>query len=154
MSDFGFKKQLSDIGFKMQSSDLGFEVQLSQPYEAGLELVTQALKTEGFGVLTHIDVRATLQEKLGADFRPYAILGACNPPLAHRALTADGSAGLMLPCNVTVEATDNGGSLVRIANPESMLRAGGFSNNATLREVASEARARLERVAERLAEAN
>jgi uncharacterized protein (DUF302 family) len=129
---------------------LGFEVFLDQDYESALEIVTQALKTEGFGVLTKIDVRATLKEKLGADFRPYAILGACNPPLAHRALTTDGSAGLMLPCNVTVEAAESGGSLVRIANPETMLQTGGLNENAALRTVAAEARERLERVARRL----
>lgn len=132
-------------------SELGFEVRLRQPYEEGLELVTQALKMEGFGVLTHIDVRATLQEKLGVAFRPYAILGACNPPLAHQALLTDGEAGLLLPCNVTVEASETGGALVRITNPESLLLTGGFREIAALREVALEARARLERVAQWLA---
>jgi uncharacterized protein (DUF302 family) len=129
------------------TDDLGFEVHLRMPYEAALEAVTTALKGEGFGVLTRIDVRATLKEKLGQDFRPYAILGACNPPLAHRALSADGWVGLMLPCNVTVEAEEQNASLVRIANPDMMMQAGSLQENETLRAVAAEARARLERVA-------
>jgi uncharacterized protein (DUF302 family) len=127
--------------------ELGFEVHLGLPYEAALEAVTVALKAEGFGVLTRIDVRATLKEKLGEDFRSYAILGACNPPLAHRALSTDSWVGLMLPCNVTVEAEDQNETLVRIANPEMMMQAGSLQGNETLRQVATEARARLERVA-------
>ena len=129
------------------SEELGFEVNLDVSYEAALEKVTAALKAEGFGVLTRIDVQATLKEKLGADFRPYAILGACNPPLAHRALSTDSWAGLMLPCNVTVEAREQGGTLVHIANPDMMMQAGGLEGNETLRGVAAEARSRLERVA-------
>lgn len=129
------------------AEELGFEVHMSLPYEAALEAVAAALKVEGFGVLTRIDVRATLKEKLGADFRPYAILGACNPPLAQRALSTDSWVGLMLPCNVTVEEEPQGGSLVRIANPVMMMQAGGLQGNELLGEVAGEARARLERVA-------
>ena len=129
------------------SDELGFEVRLELPYEMAMEKVTAALKVEGFGVLTRIDVQATFKEKLGKDFRPYAILGACNPPLAHRALSTDSQAGLMLPCNVTVEAAENGGALVRIANPEMMITVGGLEGNETLRGVAAEARTRLERVA-------
>jgi uncharacterized protein (DUF302 family) len=132
------------------TDELGFEVRLSLPYEAALEKVTAALKAEGFGVLTRIDVKETLKEKLGQDFRPYAILGACNPPLAHRALSTDGRVGLMLPCNVTVEADEQGESVVRIANPEMMLQVGALQGNETLRSVAAEARARLERVTEAL----
>lgn len=127
--------------------ELGFEVRLGLPYEAALEAVTRVLKAEGFGVLTRIDVQATLKEKLGEDFRPYAILGACNPPLAHRALSAQAWVGLMLPCNVTVEAEAQGGAVVRIANPAMMLQTGGLQGNETLAAVANEARARLERVA-------
>jgi len=130
--------------------ELGFEIRLGLPYEAALEAVTAALKVEGFGVLTRIDVRATLKEKIGQDFRPYAILGACNPPLAHRALSSDSWVGLMLPCNVTVEAEAQGGAVVRIANPEMMMQAGGLKGNQVLQEVAIEARARLERVTEAL----
>jgi uncharacterized protein (DUF302 family) len=132
----------------LMSDAIGFEVHLDQPYERALELVTAALKSQGFGVLTHIDVKTTLKEKLGAQFRPYAILGACNPTLAHRALSHDASIGLMLPCNVTVEASDGGGSLVRIANPDLMLAAGEFGEDQVLRQVAQQAREKLESVAQ------
>lgn len=128
-------------------NELGFEVRLGLPYEAALEAVTAALKAEGFGVLTRIDVRATLKEKLGEDFRPFAILGACNPPLAHRALSAEAWVGLMLPCNVTVEAEAQDRAVVRIANPVMMMQAGQLQGNETLAAVANEAHARLERVA-------
>ena len=134
------------------SKELGFEVHLNSSYEQAMEKVTAALKTEGFSVLTRIDVKATLKEKLGEDFRPYAILGACNPPLAHRSLSADPLVGLMLPCNVTVEEDPAGGSIVRIANPEMMMQAGSLGGNPELAAVASEARSRLERVAGKLQE--
>ena len=132
------------------SQEIGFEVHLDEPYEEALEKVIVALKAEGFGVLTRIDVRATMKEKLGEDFRPYAILGACNPPLAFRALTTDPVVGLMLPCNVTVESDPQGGSMVRIANPEMMMTVGTLEQNQELRDVASTARAKLECVAEAL----
>jgi uncharacterized protein (DUF302 family) len=127
-------------------SDLGFEVTLEQPYAQAVDSVVNALKSEGFGVLTRIDVRATLQEKLGAEFRPYVILGACNPPLAHRALTADPKVGLMLPCNVTVEELPDGNSLARIVNPTAMMLVGDLGENPALQTVASEAYQKLERV--------
>jgi len=132
------------------TQEIGFEVHLDLPYEAALEKVIAALKAEGFGVLTRIDVQATLKEKLGEDFRPYVILGACNPPLAHRALQTDPVVGLMLPCNVTVEADPHGGSLARIANPEMMMTVGSLEGNSSLLEVAGLAREKLERVAEAL----
>ena len=134
------------------TQEIGFEVHLDLPYEAALEKVIAALKMEGFGVLTRIDVQATLKEKLGEDFRPYSILGACNPALAHRALQTDPVVGLMLPCNVTVEADPLGGSLARIANPDIMLGVGGLEHNEALQEVATTARVKLERVAESLLE--
>ena len=134
------------------SDEIGFEVYLDEPYEKAVENVVTALKAQGFGVLTKIDVQATLKEKLGEEFRPYVILGACNPPLAHRALSTDGAVGLMLPCNITVEANPQGGSLVRIANPEMMLQVGMLKDNLILREVAAEARTRLENVAGALLE--
>ena len=129
---------------------LSFRVELSVPYEDALQRVTTALKEEGFGVLTEIDVKATMKEKLDEDFRPYKILGTCNPPLAHRALSNEPQIGLMLPCNVTVEATDSGGSLVSIVNPEAMLGVGVLADSDVVCSVAAEARTRLERVAEAL----
>lgn len=89
-------------------STLGMKTVLNTDFAHALEIVTAALKTEGFGVLTEIDVQATFKNKLNVDFRPYRILGACNPALAHRALTATGEVGLLLPCNVTVTQLDTG----------------------------------------------
>ena len=129
------------------SGPLAFRVELDDPYKSALEKVTAALKVEGFGVLTEIDVKATMKEKLDADFRPYTILGACNPPLAHRALSNEPLVGLLLPCNVTVEATEAGGSLVSIVNPEAMMSVGALADSDVVCSVAAEARARLERVA-------
>jgi len=100
---------------------LGFEVEVRQPIDQTVETVTAALKTQGFGVLTRIDMRQTLKEKINADFRPYIILGACNPPLAHQALTADSWIGLLLPCNVTVEAVNDSTSLVHLTDPGAMI---------------------------------
>jgi uncharacterized protein (DUF302 family) len=131
---------------------LSFEIKINQPIEIAIEEVTFALKQEGFGVLTRIDVKATLKEKLGEDFRPYVILGACNPHLAYRALSADSSIGIMLPCNVTVEALSDTESSVQIANPEFMLAVGDFSNNPDITEVAGQAAEKLRRVSELLQE--
>ena len=128
---------------------LTFQISIPDPYDAAVEKVTAALKAEGFGVLTSIDVKATLKEKLDADFRPYVILGACNPPLAQQALLSDPLVGLLLPCNVTVEETAHG-SLVSIVNPEAMLGVPPLSANKQIGEVAAEARTRLERVASAL----
>ncbi len=128
------------------SEDMAFVVVVQEPYEQVVDRVRAALKEEGFGVLTEIDVKATLKEKLDEDFRPYIILGACNPPLAHRALSADAKVGVMLPCNVTVESND-GKSTVCIANPSAMMSTGPLGENPEIVEVANEARTRLERVA-------
>jgi uncharacterized protein (DUF302 family) len=128
---------------------LAFEVSLAMAHDTAIARVTEALKAEGFGVLTRIDVKATLQEKIGATFRPYTILGACNPPLAHRALSHDPRVGLLLPCNVVVEDAPPG-SLVRIGDPHVMFHAGGLDGDPVLRMVADEARERLGRVAEAL----
>ena len=130
--------------------EIGFEVKLNKPYQEALDLTKEALKVEGFGVLTSIDVKATMKEKLDEEFRPYTILGACNPALAHRALSQDAVAGLLLPCNVTVEADGDSASILRIANPETILRVGSLEDNPELIAVAQEARIRLERVAEAL----
>ncbi|MCP5095042.1 MAG: DUF302 domain-containing protein [Chloroflexi bacterium] len=113
-------------------------------YEMAIEKVTAALKEEGFGILTEIDVKATLKKKIDADFRKYIILGACNPPLAHRALSAELEIGLMLPCNVIVyEANDREGSVVSIIDPQAMMS---VASGADLDDVAYEARERLQRV--------
>jgi len=132
-------------------STLSNQVELSLPYEQAVEAVESALNQEGFGVLTEIDVKATLKEKLDKDFRRYTILGACNPPLAHRALQHEPLVGLLLPCNVTVEETE-GGALVSIVNPEAMLGVGELAENEKVKEVAREASDRLERVAASLME--
>lgn len=134
------------------SQEIGFEIKLPTPYDEAVENVIAALKAEGFGVLTRIDVRATLKEKLDEDFRPYVILGACNPPLAYRALTHDAVIGLMLPCNVTVEEDPDGGAIARIINPEVMMTVGTLQENPDLLDVAKEAKAKLERVAAALVE--
>ena len=126
---------------------MAYDVSLSTPYDESLERVINALKEEGFGVLTRIDVHDTFKEKLGVEFRKYVILGACNPPLAHKALSARPDAGLMLPCNVVVEEVD-GGTLVRIVNAAAMMQAGGLDGDPVLKEVGGEAEARLKRVAE------
>jgi len=133
-------------------NEIGFEVKLNLSYTEAVEKVIAALKDEGFGVLSRIDVQATLKDELGEDFRPYLILGACNPPLAHRALSEDAVVGLMLPCNITIEADEQGGSIARIANPEMMMTIGGLQDNPMLVEVAKAAREKLERVAESLLE--
>jgi len=128
---------------------MAFEVTIDAAYEDVLPKVIEALKQEGFGVLTRIDVHDALKEKIGVEFRNYCILGACNPPLAHRALSSRPDAGLMLPCNVVVEESD-GGTLVRIVDPAAMMQAGGLADDPVLQEVGAEAEARLKRVAEAL----
>jgi len=120
----------------------GFGTTLAVPYEEAIPRVKEALKAEGFGVLTEIDVRQTLQEKLGIEMEPYLILGACNPPLAHRALEEEPEVGLLLPCNVVVRA-QGVGSRVEIADPQAML---GIVGNPHLDALATEARQRLQRV--------
>lgn len=110
-------------------------------YEEAIERVTAALKDEGFGVLTTIDVRDTFRTKIGADFRPYVIVGACNPVLAHTALSEDDNIGLLLPCNVVVAATDEGSEVCCVRPDQMMVMAG-----AAIEHVAVEAQARLERV--------
>ena len=135
------------------TEEIGFKVRISHPYATALELTIDALKAEGFGVLTSIDVRATMKEKLDIDFRPYSILGACNPSLAHRVLSQDSAAGLVLPCNVTIEGESDNTATIRIANPQVILGIGSLSENAEIKAVSEEAQERLERVAEGLATA-
>ena len=124
--------------------DYGMRIRLALPYEDAIEKVTAALKTEGFGVLTQIDVKATLKQKLDVDFRRYIILGACNPSLAHRAFSTELEIGLLLPCNVVVyEDESSAGSVVSIIDPVMML---GIGINPGLSAVCEEASARLRRV--------
>lgn len=125
-------------------TNLGTNVYLDTDYETALEKVTAELQKEGFGVLTEIDVRATLKKKLDVDFRPYKILGACNPPLAYKSLSAAPEVGLLLPCNVTVSEETDGRILVSLIDPEIML---GFVQNPALEAVACDAKERLARVA-------
>jgi uncharacterized protein (DUF302 family) len=131
------------MGDKTMDNEIGIRVELDLPYDQAIEKTTEALKTEGFGVLTSIDIKATMKEKLDVDFRRYAILGACNPQLAHRALSANPDVGLMLPCNVTVYE-ERGRSLVTAADPIQML--GTLKDDPVAYEVAFEAQARLRRV--------
>ena len=123
-------------------SHYGFGTTLHAPYEEVIPRVKEALKAEGFGVLTEIDIRRTLRDKLGAEMEPYLILGACNPVLAHRALEQEPEIGLLLPCNVVVRAVEDG-SRVEIADPEAML---GIVGNEQLDAIAEEAKRRLLRV--------
>ena len=130
-------------------SDMAFEVTVKAPYTEVMDLVINALKNEGFGVLTRIDVHDTFKEKLNLEFRHYSILGACNPPLAYKALSNRPDAGLMLPCNVIVEEMDDG-TLARIVDPAAMMEAGNLAGDPAIDEVGSEAGARLRRVADTL----
>jgi uncharacterized protein (DUF302 family) len=133
-----------------QTTRYGIGTTVDLEYSRAVERTRKELAKEGFGVLAEIDIAATLKEKLNADFRPYVILGACNPPLAHRALTAERDLGLLLPCNVVVYAADEPGkSVVAAMDPEAALA---LTDNPEVREVAREVKARLERVLERVAE--
>lgn len=128
-------------------SDLGFKVQLQGDFEETEARVRQALMEQGFGILTEIDVQGTLKKKIDVDFRPYKILGACNPPLAYRALTAVPDAGLLLPCNVTLAQEEGDVIEVSIIDPIIMLSVGDFPE---LQPVAEEAGERLQRVVDAL----
>lgn len=114
--------------------------------EDALDKVTEALKANGFGVLTKIDVRDTLKKKIDVDFRPYVILGACNPKLAHKALRGDPSIGLLLPCNVVVQEVE-GGALVSFADPKAMFE---LAPDAPIEDVATEARRLLQNAKDQL----
>ncbi len=126
----------------MEQSRYGLRVALPIAYDDAVERTTAALKDEGFGVLTTIDVKQTIKQKLDKDFRRYVILGACNPPLAHRALTAELEIGLLLPCNLIVYETTPGASVVAAMAP---LAALDMTGNPELHDVAQEADARLRR---------
>jgi len=118
----------------------GITVRLNAPFTPTVDRVRAALKEQGFGVLTEIDVRATLREKLDAQMEDYLILGACNPPLAHRALDADRDIGLLLPCNVVVRADGTEATVVQALDPQVMVQVTGRPE---LKEIADEATARL-----------
>ena len=121
----------------------GFGKTVPMDFEAAIDRVTHALQTEGFGVLTDIDVAATMKKKLGEEMPPYRILGACNPSLAHQAITNEPSIGLLLPCNVVVRQEESGIVHVEFMNPASVLS---LVDNPAVGELAGEVKSRLERV--------
>lgn len=125
------------------TTDPGIRTTLKMSFDQAVQKTTDALKTEGFGVLTQIDVKTTLKEKINVDFRRYVILGACNPALAHRALSANADVGLLLPCNVTVQEA---GDDVLVTAVDPLLMLGVLEEDPAVKAVAVEAKTKLERV--------
>ncbi|HEX9085537.1 MAG TPA: DUF302 domain-containing protein [Gemmatimonadaceae bacterium] len=135
-----------------QTTRYGIGITVPLPYERAVERTKEALATEGFGVLTEIDVAATLKKKLDVEFRPYVILGACNPPLAYRALSAERDIGLLLPCNVIVYADDiPGRSVIAAMDPVEALR---LTGNEEIGPLAEDVKARLTRALEAVEHTN
>lgn len=124
-----------------------FNKTLNEDFDKVIEKVTEELKNEGFGILTEIDVKETLKKKLDVDFKKYKILGACNPPYAHKALEAEDKIGTMLPCNVIVQEIEEGTVEVAAVNPMASMQA---VENEQLKEVAEEITYRLEHVIDKL----
>ncbi|NOX64279.1 MAG: DUF302 domain-containing protein [Chlorobi bacterium] len=131
----------------MKESNYGFSKVVDLSYEAAIEKVTEELKEEGFGILTEIDVKATLKKKLDIDVKPYKILGACNPPFAYKSLQAEEQIGLMLPCNVIVYVNDNGETIVAAVDPVASMQA---VENENLGEVAETIQGKLKKVIDSL----
>ena len=132
----------------MQTTTYAHRVELDIPYDEAIERATRALQEQGFGILTEIDIKAKLKEKIAADFRRYVILGACNPPLAHRALQAELDLGVLLPCNVIVYEENDGRSVVAAMAPMAAL--GVVGDNPELGRVAEEADERIRKAMESL----
>jgi len=120
-----------------------FAKDVNLEFDSAIEKVTEELKKEGFGILTEIDVQATLKKKLDVDFRKYKILGACNPPFAHKALTVEDNIGVLLPCNVIVQEKEPGKSVISVVNPMESMKAVG---NSSLAEIAEEVTLKLKNV--------
>jgi uncharacterized protein (DUF302 family) len=132
-----------------QTTEYGLSVEVALPYDRAVERTREELGKEGFGVLTEIDVKATFKKKLDEEFRPYVILGACNPPLAHRALTTERDIGLLLPCNLVVYSSDDPErSVVAALDPVKQL---GMAGIEALEPVAQDVRGRMERVLQAVA---
>lgn len=126
----------------------GFSTTVKGSFDEVIEKVTEALKTEGFGVLTEIDVKATLKKKIDVDRKPYTILGACNPVLANQAINAEPDIGLLLPCNVVVREEEDGSNSVLFMDPAAVMS---LVNREDVEALASEVRGKLERVRDLLA---
>ena len=138
---------IADTG---RESMYGFSINLQDNFEHVVERTTAALKEQGFGVLTDIDVQATLKAKLGEEMRPYRILGACSPSYAHQALSIEPEVGLLLPCNVVIRGEEDGTVKVSIVDPDAML---GVVDNPGMKELAAKVKERLLLVRDTLAEA-
>lgn len=131
----------------METTLYSYYKTVDMSYQEAIDKVTEELKKEGFGILTEIDVKATLKKKLDVDFRPYKILGACNPPYAHKALVAEEQIGLMLPCNVVVYENENGKTVVAAIDPIASMQA---VNNPNLGDIAVAIREKMQSVIEKM----